>query len=138
MFCKTGMMLCFGVQKQYPERLGQLFIYEAPTVFWALWNMIWPFLNASTRDKVQLVSGDAGRASIHSMVPSNILPSALGGTSPLKPFADAGRSLAAGDGVQHTVDQKVQTSKQSCTKLAAGHARHASIADSVHSDATDL
>lgn len=122
-----------GVQKQYPERLGQLFIYEAPTVFWALWNMIWPFLTAATAEKVQLVSGDAGLQAIHSVVPPSILPAALGGTSPLKPFAEAVRSAAGAEEGQGT-----PIPKQITTQRAAAHTRHTSIADSANSDATDL
>lgn len=107
-----------GVQQQYPERLGQLFIYEAPTVFWALWNMIWPFLTVSTRGKVQLVSGESGLKAIHSMVPPSILPASLGGTSPLKRFSDAVKSLTAVEGAQHGQIQKGQDSKANCKQAA--------------------
>lgn len=121
------------MQKQYPERLGQLFIYEAPTVFWALWNMIWPFLTAATAEKVKLVSGEEGLQAIHSVVPPSILPAALGGTSTFKPFAEAiGWMAGAGQG------KSTPTAKQVCAQRAAAHARHSSIADSAHSDTTDL
>lgn len=134
----TLLTLCIAMQKQYPERLGQLFIYEAPTVFWALWNCIWPFLTAATRDKVQLVSGDAGLKTIHSMVPADILPGTLGGSSPLKPFADAVKSLGIGEGVKPMYPPRVPAPRPNCKQLAATHARHSSIADSAHSDTTDL
>jgi hypothetical protein len=77
------------LQKQYPERLLQLFIYDAPAIFWILWNMISPFLTASTSEKVQLVSGQSGLQAIHAVVPAELLPESLGGTAPLRPFADA-------------------------------------------------
>lgn len=125
------------LQKQYPERLGQLFIYEAPTVFWALWNMIWPFLTASTREKVQLVSGDSGLEAIHSMVPHSILPPALGGTSTLKPFIESVRDLRAQEGSQPSTQAPLKDKGLGQKNLNTGsHARHSSIADSVYSDAT--
>jgi hypothetical protein len=126
------------MQKQYPERLERLFIYEAPTVFWALWSMVWPFLAVSTREKVQLVSGDAGLKAIHCMVSSTILPSSLGGSADLKPFAEAVKSLVGGKGQQSVPSQPHNRADAANAQHAASHARSSSIADSLRSDATVL
>jgi hypothetical protein len=97
--------------------------------------MIWPFLTAATREKVQLVSGQAGLDAIHSMVPASILPLSLGGTSPQRPFAESVRQLARLEGDQHA--DKGRESKLGFNQYAA-HARHSSMADSLYSDATDV
>jgi hypothetical protein len=33
------------LQNHYPERLGQLFLYEAPTAFWAIWKAVSSFVS---------------------------------------------------------------------------------------------
>jgi hypothetical protein len=81
------------LQRHYPERLSQLFVYDAPTPFWVLWSVISPFLIASTRDKVALVAGDSGIQTLHKAVPASLLPNDLKGTAQLRPFADVIQQL---------------------------------------------
>lgn len=38
-------------------RLGVLFMYEAPTIFWALWHAVSPFIDPETKKKVSFVYG---------------------------------------------------------------------------------
>ena len=37
------------------SRLGILFMYEAPTIFWALWTAVKPFIDPETKRKVRFV-----------------------------------------------------------------------------------
>ena len=38
----------FGLQAHYPERLSMLWMYEAPTIFWGLWQVSLAAICAST------------------------------------------------------------------------------------------
>ncbi|XP_057868941.2 uncharacterized protein LOC131075961 isoform X2 [Cryptomeria japonica] len=39
------------LQSYYPERLGKLYIIHLPYIFWAAWNMVYPFIDKRTREK---------------------------------------------------------------------------------------
>lgn len=49
------------VQKMYPERLKKLVIHDPPFFVRTFYNLLYPFLSKTTRDKVALVSGVAGK-----------------------------------------------------------------------------
>lgn len=44
-----------ALSHHHPERLGKAYIVDAPTVFWLLFNALWPFIDAATRGKVHFV-----------------------------------------------------------------------------------
>lgn len=81
---ETASVIVDVLQRQYPERLGQLLIYEAPTSFWMLWNLVWPFLNTATQAKVSMLYAAEGLQQIAETVPQSILPKDLGGTAESK------------------------------------------------------
>ena len=77
------------LQKQYPERLARLLIYQAPSVFWLVWNMVWPFLTTETQGKVKMVYDEEGKEELSKVIPHHTLPIDLGGGSNLKFCVDA-------------------------------------------------
>ena len=40
------------MQDYYPERLGKLFIVNAPYIFMKVWKIIYPFIDNKTKKKV--------------------------------------------------------------------------------------
>lgn len=55
---------CFAIlQEYYPERMHAVWFYDAPTIFWGTWKLVTPFLDATTRQKVQFVysTDDSGQ-----------------------------------------------------------------------------
>lgn len=80
----------FGMlQAHFPERLDRLVMYAAPTIFFGLWRVLTPFLDAKTRAKVTFVGAgeDVGAALPH--VPATVLPARFGGAADLVSIAEA-------------------------------------------------
>lgn len=42
------------MQDYYPERLGKLFIVDAPYMFMKVWKVVYPFIDDNTKKKVIL------------------------------------------------------------------------------------
>ena len=80
----------FGMlQAHFPERLDRLVMYAAPAIFFGLWRVLTPFLDAKTRAKVTFVGAgeDVGVALPH--VPATVLPARFGGAAELVSIAEA-------------------------------------------------
>lgn len=39
------------------SRLGKLWMFESPSIFWALWKAVSPFVDSATKKKIEFVSG---------------------------------------------------------------------------------
>eukprot|EP00884_Botryococcus_braunii_P014555 jgi/Botrbrau1/230/Bobra.0022s0209.1 len=48
------------LQEHYPERLGMMFMFKPPTIFWALWAVVKPFLDPVTQAKVSFLKDSSG------------------------------------------------------------------------------
>jgi hypothetical protein len=59
------------LQNHYPERLGMIYVINAPFVFTAAWRMIQPLLDERTRNKIDILGSDITK------VYDNIEPSQL-------------------------------------------------------------
>eukprot|EP00300_Choanocystis_sp_HF-7_P014767 c18810_g1_i3.p1 GENE.c18810_g1_i3~~c18810_g1_i3.p1 ORF type:complete len:446 (-),score=91.80 c18810_g1_i3:112-1449(-) len=64
-----------------PERLGKLFIVNAPGFFTLIWKTISPWLDQRTKDKIEVVSKDFTQKLLR-LVDMDQLPSEYGGRSP--------------------------------------------------------
>ena len=46
------------LQNHYPERLGMIFVINAPFVFTAAWRLIQPLLDERTRNKIEILGSN--------------------------------------------------------------------------------
>ena len=69
------------LQGQFPERLSQLWFLNAPFIFWGLWRIVSPFIEAATREKIVFLSGAERAARLQEAIPpevSHVLTALLG------------------------------------------------------------
>jgi len=67
-----GIAIVKTFSEYYPERLGQVILLNAPTVFSILYGALQPFLDPRTADKISWVSGDETvRATIDAVLPGD-------------------------------------------------------------------
>ena len=57
------------LQGQFPERLSQLWFLNAPFIFWGLWRIVSPFIEAATREKIVFLSGAERAARLQEAIP---------------------------------------------------------------------
>lgn len=81
--------------KQYPERLATAVIYNAPTIFWAIWQGAQQFMDPVVQQKIVFVEGEEGKQEIHARVSTDVLPRSVGGSGALIPVEQALANLAA-------------------------------------------
>ncbi|KAH9329171.1 hypothetical protein KI387_001279, partial [Taxus chinensis] len=66
------------LQSYYPERLGKLYIIHLPYIFWAAWNIVYPFIDRNTRQKILLVDKKDIRATLLNDIDESQLPAIYG------------------------------------------------------------
>lgn len=83
--CFNSLKSLFDLlQSHFVERLGTMWIYDAPYIFLGLFNLVSPFIDPVTRKKVQFVyPGQESEKQMFSAIPKEILPEDMGGTGTL-------------------------------------------------------
>lgn len=76
------------LRNHYPERIGSLFFFDAPTIFWGLWKVVKPFIDPETAQKVKFVTAKAPTELTSIFTPQE-LPKELGGPVDLVPLKEA-------------------------------------------------
>jgi CRAL/TRIO domain len=76
-------------QNHYPERLGKLYLINAPWGFSSVFSVVKGFLDPVTVDKIHVL-GSGYKTELLTQVPAENLPVELGGTSQCDPLADDG------------------------------------------------
>ena len=77
------------LQNHYPERLGTVYVINAPFIFSAAWRMIQPLLDERTRSKIEILgSSPADYARIQTDVDVSVLEQDYGGTHERYPVPD--------------------------------------------------
>jgi CRAL/TRIO domain len=90
---RHALSSCFSIlEREFPERIHKIFMFDAPFIFEALWRIVSPFVDPHTRQKVAFVSGlDPFLA----VVDKSIIPRAYGGVAEEVPVEVAVRSMNA-------------------------------------------
>lgn len=66
-------------QDCYPELVKRVILINAPWIFPAVWKIVQHFLDADTREKVEVVPKDQTLEVLLQYIPENSIPAALGG-----------------------------------------------------------
>eukprot|EP00753_Platysulcus_tardus_P016975 PLAT6166.1.p1 GENE.PLAT6166.1~~PLAT6166.1.p1 ORF type:complete len:293 (-),score=81.93 PLAT6166.1:102-860(-) len=79
---KTSRASLDILSNQYPERLAVAYMVNAPFLFWGFWNLISPFINSVTKEKIKFVSSkDLPEVMSHHFADTSVLETRLGGES---------------------------------------------------------
>ncbi|XP_043806576.1 sec14 cytosolic factor isoform X2 [Manihot esculenta] len=73
------------LQDYYPERLGKLFIVNAPYIFMAVWKIIYPFIDNNTKKKIVFVENKKLKSTLLEDIDESLTPDIYGGRLPLVP-----------------------------------------------------
>ncbi|XP_028766240.1 phosphatidylinositol transfer protein 3-like [Neltuma alba] len=74
------------LQDYYPERLGKLFIVNAPSIFMAAWKIVYPFIDKKTKKKIVFVENKKLKSRLLEDIEEDQLPEVYGGKMPLVPI----------------------------------------------------
>ena len=74
----------------YVERLSVMYFYNAPAVFFAIWNASKGLLPEVTRNKIKMIS-PSDTSELRAWLPDDVLPAEYGGQGELLPIAAACR-----------------------------------------------
>lgn len=83
-------MLCTNICnfESFIHRLAHAIIYNAPTIFWGLWQAAQPFVDPVTREKIIFID-DTTKETLSEYVSDTALPASLGGQAALVPIEQA-------------------------------------------------
>ncbi|KAH9329181.1 hypothetical protein KI387_001289, partial [Taxus chinensis] len=72
----------------YPERLGKVLMIHVPYLFWAVWKMVYPFIDKVTKKKIIFVEDKHLMKTLLNDIDESQLPEIYGGKLPLVPAQD--------------------------------------------------
>lgn len=91
---RHALSACFSVlTAAFPERVRCIYMLDAPFIFDGLWRVVSPFIDPTTRSKVQFVSGAAGRAALLGTLGAQVLPHTYGGSAEEVPVRQAAQQV---------------------------------------------
>ncbi|KAL4434601.1 hypothetical protein ABPG77_002724 [Micractinium sp. CCAP 211/92] len=91
----TALRASFTMLAQhFPERMLSVWMLDAPTIFWGLWKIVEPFVDATARKNIRFVNGQAGRAALVESLGPAVVPLEYGGTAAEVPVEMAAQQLA--------------------------------------------
>ncbi|XP_047156442.1 sec14 cytosolic factor-like [Vigna umbellata] len=76
------------LQDYYPERLGKLFIVNAPYIFMKVWQIIYPFIDNKTKKKIVFVDKNKVKSTLLEDIDESNIPEIFGGPLPLVRLQD--------------------------------------------------
>ncbi|ESW31945.1 hypothetical protein PHAVU_002G281200 [Phaseolus vulgaris] len=76
------------LQDYYPERLGKLFIVNAPYIFMKVWKIVYPFIDNKTKKKIVFVDKNKVKSALLEDIDESNIPEIFGGPVPLVPIQD--------------------------------------------------
>lgn len=88
------------LQQHYPERLGELWFLNAPFIFWSLWRVVSPFIQANTKAKIKFLSGKDRERMLQEAIPPDVLPQIYGGEAAMVPIEEAVHARLVKEGVE--------------------------------------
>ncbi|KAK7399292.1 hypothetical protein VNO78_10473 [Psophocarpus tetragonolobus] len=74
------------LQDYYPERLGKLFIVNAPYIFMKVWQLVYPFIDEKTKKKIVFMEKNKVKSTLLKDIDESQLPEIFGGPLPLVPI----------------------------------------------------
>jgi hypothetical protein len=80
--------LLYIAQAQYPERLQNVLLVNAPRGFESAWRMVKPLLDEKTASKIAFVDGSKDKDVVEAMIDPSVLSVEYGGTHPEYPLPD--------------------------------------------------
>ena len=93
----AALRSCFSILNgHYPERLRQIFMLNAPMIFYGLWKVVCPFIDPVSRAKVKFIDGEQGLGILRDTVGADILPVEYGGVAESVPIEVAVAAMHAG------------------------------------------
>jgi len=55
---RHALASCFSIlEREFPERIHKIFMYDAPYIFDIIWKIVNPFIDPHTRKKVAFITG---------------------------------------------------------------------------------
>lgn len=76
----SGLKSCFSVlATAFPERVKKIYMLDSPLIFDALWKIVRPFVDPTSRENVKFIYGSKGLQELHDVVGQENLPSEYSG-----------------------------------------------------------